>query len=460
MRKEGEDAIGQVYGFMVGGVIFIAALAGIFAFVEGAGKEPVGARTAEQSVDASNILSLIIGSPGSGWADPDSLGRFGLANTTGQSLDPGHLFLLNANGLDPVSNNLLEYEEARSALGLSGAAGFRMAVTALDYEEALKQHDFSHLKALYIGDFGSLSPITLAYGQGTIINANTQLNGSMGTNTGLERSVIDSIGVDFDNHVHLSTSTPSIVVRVNPFPGILTTPLLTHLGMSSYDGDVMYDNKQYIDTFLQSKLASGTYDLLVLGSGIDHSTLTAQTTKSAIDTFVRGGGTLMVFGSPGGNFNWMQPILDLSAASVSGAVTVTNAEHPILATPWDLDWGNYPTNDLGWTIGIPSNFENVVMQGGKPVIAVSNDGAIGSGNVFLSSIQPRAVAANLGSDEAAHFMFNMLLYDRDSAEDPTIVFGPDPPEGSPVSSARRTAVVVDQGIEIPVRIELHVWATQ
>src|SRR5687767_146317 len=106
VRKDGEDASGQVYGFMVGGVLFIAALGGIFAFVDGAGREPTGARTAEQSVDAGNLASLIVGSIGSGWSDPDSLARFGLANATGTSLDPGHLYLLNPDALDPVNNNL------------------------------------------------------------------------------------------------------------------------------------------------------------------------------------------------------------------------------------------------------------------------------------------------------------------------------------------------------------------
>ena len=457
--RDGEDAIGQVYGFMVGGILFLAAIAGIFAFTEGAGREPVGARTAEQSIDANNLVSLVIGSAGSGWSDPDGLTRFGLLNDTGQSLDPHHLQLLNAgDDLAAQDNGLLDYEEARAALGLTGASGFRMAVTALDYQEALKQHDFSHIKALYIGDFTSLSTITLGVGQGSIINGNLGLNASMGANTGLERTVIDSIGVDFDNHVHMTLATPSIVVQITTIPPV-TTPLLPFLGLTLYDGDVLYDNKQYLDAVLPGKLSLGGYDLLILGSGIDHSTLTANSVKSSIDSFVRGGGTMMVFGSPGGNFNWMQPIMDLSAASVSGAVTAVHADHEILTTPWDLNWPAYPTNNLAWTIGVPGNFENILMQGGKPVVAVSNDGAIGSGNVFLSSIQPRAVAASLGAAEASHFMFNMLLYDRDSADDPTVVFGPTPPEGTPVSSARRTAVVVDGGIEIPVRIELLTWAT-
>ncbi|MEK6976452.1 MAG: hypothetical protein AABY18_08945 [Candidatus Thermoplasmatota archaeon] len=459
MRKDREGATGQIYGFLVGGVIFLAALAAIFAFTEGAGREPVGARTAEQSVDAGNLVSLIIGSQGSGWSDPDALARFGLLNATGAGLDPQHLQMLNpGTDLEAQDNGLLDYEEARAALGLTGASGFRMAVTALDYEAALKQHDFSHIKALYIGDFTSLSTITLGVGQGNIANGNLALNASMGPNTGLERTVIDSIGVDFDNQMHLTTSTPTILVQITTVPDV-KVPLLTHLGLTLWDGDVLYDNKQMLDDVLPGKLAFGGYDLLVLGSGIDHSTLTANSVKSSIDAFVRGGGTLMVFGSPGGNFNWMQPIMDLSAASVSGAVTAVDADHEILTTPWDLDWATYPTNNLAWTIGIPTSFENVLMQGGKPVVAVSNDGAIGSGNVFLSSIQPRAVAALLGPDEAAHFMFNMLLYDRDSADDPTVVFGPDPPLGTPVSAARRTTVVVDDGIEIPVRIELLAWAT-
>ncbi|MEK6976451.1 MAG: hypothetical protein AABY18_08940 [Candidatus Thermoplasmatota archaeon] len=447
----------QVIGFMVGGAMFFASFGALVWAIEVAADPAPGAH-ANQEVDAGALAKLLASDPGAGWATPDALARLGLAGADGRTLDADHLLLLNNASLDPLPNGLVEYEEARAAWGLSGAAGFRLRVVAVDYEAALQNHDFSYVKALYVGDFGSLTPITLTSAEATIPQANAALNASMAANTGLERTVIDSIGVDFDNQAHLLVNTPDIDVQPDPNSSD-TTPLLTYLGLSSWDGDVVHDNKQFLDAVLPGKLSSGGYDLLVLGSGIDHSTLTANSVKTAINDFVRNGGTLMVFGSPGANFNWMQPIMDLSAASVSGPVSAPDPDNGLLSLPYDLDWASYPTNDLGWTIGNPSDFENVLMQGGKPVIAISDEGAIGSGRVFLSSIQPRAVAQSLGTDEAAHFMFNMLLQGYEPPRDPSLEFGPDPPVGLPASSAVRTAVVSEAGTDIPVRIDLLAWGT-
>lgn len=457
-KKSGEEGVAQLYGFLVGGFVFVAAVAGVVVWGSLAGSDPMPGEQAAQEVDAEGLASLLVGSPGAGWADPDAVSLLGLGGVNG-SLDAAHVALLQNGGIAAADNGFVDYDEAVAALGLDPNSGFRLNIVPLDPEALLREHDFSHVKALYIGDWTSVASITLPVGQGTIANANTQLNLTMAANTALERSVLDSLGVEFDNQVHFTLGTPTILVQITTFPDV-KLPLLSVLGLTLWDGDVVYDNKQYLDSVLPSKLSTGGYDLVVIGSGIDHSTLTSNAVKNSIDTFVRAGGTLMVMGSPGGNFNWMQPILSVSAASVSGAVTAVDAGHAILDTPWDLNWASYPTQGLAWNLGTPANFENVLMQGGQPVLTLSKPGTIGSGTVFLSSIQPRLVAQQLGSAEAEDYMFNMLLY-KDEAQvgNYSLAFGEEPPSGIPVSSAVRTTTIDDGGLLVPVRIELLVWAT-
>lgn len=456
--RDDTSAVSQIYGFLVSGVIFVGAAGGILAWSQFAGQDPGLGEQAARDVDADSIASLLLASQGQGWADPDALERLGLMGPDG-SLDGARLAMLSSS-LEASDNDLVDYEEARAAFGIGSDAGFNMRITPLSGDVSLQGHDFDYLHALYIGDWNSIASITLSTANATILNANTRLNDSMATATLWERQVLEGVGVDFDNQMHMTTTTPAVLVQITTVPDV-KIPLLTYLGLPVWDGDVLYDNKQYLDSVLPGKLATGGYDLIVVGAGIDHSALTSNAVKGSIEDFVRGGGTLMVFGSSGGNYNWMQPLFDVSAASVSGAVTASDPAQDILDRPWTLAWAQYDTQGLAWEVD-EADFDIALRQGGEAVLAVSKPGAVDDGSVFLTSYKSSVVGQALGAAEAQHLMFNMLLY-RDAVEPTNLsfFFGPDAPTDRPVSSSVRTMTLDHPDLgRVPVRVEVLAWGTR
>jgi hypothetical protein len=345
---------------------------------------------------------------------------------------------------------------------LYGVSGFNLTVTPIDPASVIEHADYSYIKVLYIGDFTSIGTITVSLANGTIAGANAALNASMSNGTSWERDALSQLGLDFDNQVHLATSGPNILVQITTSPNV-KSPLLTYLNINLYDGDVLYDDKQYLDAVLPDKLVTGGYDLLVIGSGIDQNTLTASAVKTSIDTFVRAGGTLMVFGSTANNYNWLQPLFSAQSANVAGNVTATDPGHPILSYPWTLNWGQYNDQNLAWDLGSSSSlFEHILSQGGKDVMAVSKPGSFGSGHVLVTSYQPKLVGQALGVAEAQHFIFNMVLYqDGPGTNISAVQYGPTPPHDLPVSSAESTTVLYDPVLgPVPVKIRVLTWATK
>lgn len=454
-----EAAAAQVVAFLAAGAIFVAATGGLLAWTYLSADDAPRVEQAAQDVDADALLDLLVASQGAGWANPDTLQRLGLANANG-SLDGAHVALLNRAGLTAQPNGLVDYDEAHAAFGLPTGGGFHLRLTPLSFEEALQDYDLTHHKALYIGDWASIASITLPLNNATIANANAQLNLSMAAATLWEREVLRQVGVEFDNQVHLTLTTPTVLVQITTIPNV-KIPLLTHLALPLWDGDVLFDNKQYLDSVLPGKLANGGYDLIVVGAGIDHNTLTSNAVKGSIEDFVRDGGTLMVFGASGGNYNWMQPIFDVSATTTSGPVQAPDAGHDVLDTPWTLKWPAYDSQGLAWTLGQPSAFDHALVQGGKPVLAISKPGTVDDGMVFLSTFKASTIGNALGAQEAQNLMFNMLLYrfvpdvDADG-----FVFGPPAPTGQPVSSATRVVGWDVPGLGVvPVRADLLAWGT-
>ncbi|MCA1811013.1 MAG: hypothetical protein LC623_03260, partial [Halobacteriales archaeon] len=163
-------------------------------------------------------------------------------------------------------------------------------------------------------------------------------------------------------------------------------------------GDVYPDVKGYIDANLAGRLAG--YDLLVVGSGVDQSSLTANAVKSAIRDWVLAGGTLVVLGSDKSNYQWMQPLFDSGIKTANGAASAPDPSHPLLQEPHTLDWPNYNDHSLGWDIKT-DGFSDVIVKDGQDVMAVSDDGSLGSGRVILTTYLPREIAATMGSPSSA-----------------------------------------------------------
>lgn len=184
------------------------------------------------------------------------------------------------------------------------------------------------------------------------------------------------------------------------------------------------------------------FNLLVVGSNVDHNSMTSASAKHAIRDWVLGGGTLIVFGSEEQSVNWMQPIFHSAIQSSSGGISAPDTEHPVLRTSDPLAWSQYSTFDRSWrfTAGAGSYFTNVVNQGGEPVLAVSDPGALGDGNVFLTTWQPWDIRGDGDADpmEAMKVINNLLqLGYRELFLD----YGPMIPSDAAVSSSTRVVQV-------------------
>jgi hypothetical protein len=226
---------------------------------------------------------------------------------------------------------------------------------------------------------------------------------------------------------------------------------------ASQPGDVFPQDKQTLKNALEDRLLTNPttprYDIvniLVVGSNVDHNVMTSRDVKGPIDTWVRGGGTLMVFGSTDQTVQWLEPILKASIDSSSGGISVPDRSHPILHTADDLDVDDYDTNGKAWDlkdqggVSYANYFTPVVVNdAGLPTLAISNPGAIGKGTVILTTFLPYDLRgdADVGSDrtEGLRLMNNLLMQ---GYRDLFLDYGPIIPEsGHDVIPAVRKAQI-------------------
>lgn len=458
MKQSHEEAVGQVFAFLVGGAIFVAALGGLLLMSQMVGRDTDSGDAAKQSLQASSLADILVGSPGIGWANPDSLLRLGLQASNGTGLNPAALEALRGAQYEANPNNQrVDYAEARASLGLQDDTDFHLRIYPIALESAYEVA-LSDTRVAYVGDWLSLPAQTVALSTpATMLGQHqAQLNLTIGPQAQQERAALTNLGLRFTNTVHVTASLPvSVALPLLPDP-----PLLTYLGLSFVAGDVYPDNKQYLDAALPARLAN--YDVLVIGSGIDQSTLTSSVTKDGIRDWVLAGGTLVVFGSNSQNFQWLQPLFSVGTANVNGGAFAPDIAHPLLHEPNELNWDAYDNHGLGWDIKSTgsgahyNDFTHVVVEDGEDVLAVSNQGAFGAGRIFLTTYRGGEIAQQQGLAEAMGFVENILLYTE--KEHLYLEYGPQIPDGQAVAATIRQSLLFDDELGVvAVRIELHVW---
>jgi hypothetical protein len=447
---------------MVAVAVFLTALAGVLLAVKQAGEDTSPTDAAAEQVRADSLANLLTVSQGVGWAaGADHLSRLGLGATNGSGLEQSSIDALKGAFLTGQTNNKVDYSEAQSSLGLdpAGRQQFHVRMYPVGMS-AVYNTSLSGLRVGYIADWENLASVTIPVTtpQASMpAYANTQLNLTMSATTINERQVLRTLGVHFLDRVYIGTK-PSVVVD-NPAP-IPDVPLTTLLGVSAVDGDVYPDDKSYLDDTLAPRLSQ--YDLIVVGSGVDQSAMTADVVKSGIRDWVQNGGTLVVLGSSSQNYQWLQPLFFTGVATVNGAPTAPDVSHPLLKEPYALDWTRYDSHNRGWDIKSQGSgahyddFSHIIVQGGEDVMAVSKDGAFGNGRIILSTYMPREIAGSLGIDEALHFLENIVLYtDRAHLY---LEYGPSAPADTTVAVAVRQSWLWDDRLgQVPVRLEVHTW---
>lgn len=463
LEKDG-SASAQVVAFMVAVAIFMGAVATVLVMTRGAGADRSSADSATQDLEAESLADLVIGSAGVGWeSGPDGLDRLGLGAMNGSGLQQSSIDALKGAYMASAANGKVDYEDAQRSLGLEagGSQDFHLRIYPVGMD-TVYDASLSGIEVAYIGDWTSLPTVTLPIGtpaSSMPVQANVQLNATMGPSAADERMALRQLGLDFTDRVYITAGYPA--VNLDLLLGA-DVPIHTLLPASALDGDVYPDNKIYLDNVFAPRLPQ--YDILIVGSGVDHSAMTANVVKDGIRDFVLGGGTLVVLGSASQSYQWLQPLFFTGVATVNGAAIAPDVSHPLLKEPNELAWTSYDSHGRGWDIKDQGNgahyddFSHVIVQGGEDVLAISKDGAFGSGQILLTTYLPGEIAGTLGVQEAMNFFENVALFaDRSNLY---LEYGPSAPPNTPVSVAIRQSWLYDDVLgQVPVRIEVATWAT-
>lgn len=452
------SAVGQVITFLVAGALFMGAIAAVLVMTRGAGKQDHGASEAGQQQQAGRLADILVSSPGIGWASgADAVQRLGILATNKSGLQASSLDALRGALFTHSADGKVDYPDARTSLGLTGTQDFHLRVYPVGMSSVYKAAD-SSLRTAYIGDWLSLPVITVALSTsaGEQVAAQAQINVTMVSNTAAERLALRDLGLAFKDKVYIGPLAPTILVD-EPFP-LPDQPLLTAVNQPFIDGDIYPDIKAYLDLNLPSRLVN--YDLLVVGSGVDQSSMTSNGVKGAIHDWVEAGGTLVVLGSDKMNYQWLQPLFSSGVQTANGAASAPDPSHPLLQEPHVLDWTHYNDHNVGWDIKAQDadGFSDVIVKDGADILAISNDGALGAGRVILTSYLPREIASTISQAEAEHFLENIVLFTDHSKL--YLEYGPTQPTNIPVAVAVRQSYVYDPTLgQVPVRVEIHLWGS-
>lgn len=459
------NATSQVIAFIVGGAIFMASIGAVLLTSQGAAADRAGPDNAVRTQEAKNLVDMLVGSPGvAGESGPDGLVRLGFAAHNGSGLQQSSMDALRGAALVADSGNgLVDYEEAKRSLGLDpgGTKEFHLRIYPVLPKDS-PDNAGTTLRVAYVADWARIATAKVPMGTPTdqlIQQANAQLNLTMAAGTDLERNALNGIGLDFNNHVYYTgTTTPMVVVDMpDPQPD---QPILEAIGEPFLDGDVYLDHKAYLTATLPNRLAQ--YDILVIGSGVDHSSMTPNAIKDGIRDWVLGGGNLVVLGTSEADSSWLQPIFHVGQSSANGAASATDSGHPILHQPYHLSWTSYDNHGKAWDIksqGSAAHYEDfshVVVADGGTILAISNEGAFGTGRIVLSNYLVREIAASFGAAEATHFFVNIIAMEEH--KNLYLDYGPAIPEGVASAVAVRQSWLAGGSLgTIPMRIEVHVW---
>jgi hypothetical protein len=463
-RRLGVDpeASAQVISFLVAAAIFLGAIATVLVSTRNTNHDSSSADAATGTLQAQGLADLIMGSAGVGWSGgADHVSRLGLSATNGSGLQQSSVDALKGALLVSSSNSKVDYPDAHDSLGLPAGEDFHLRMYPVGMN-LIYNTSLSGLHVGYIGDWTDLPAIGVPFN--TPISqmpaiANQMENISMVLNSTNERQILRTIGTSFVDRIYITSSQPTISVD-NPSP-IPDVPLLTYLGQQNLEGDVYPDIKAYLDANLPGRLSK--YDIFIIGSGVDQSAMTSNAVKNGFRDWVLNGGTLVVLGSNSQNFQWIQPLFALGVSTANGAPTAPDVSHPILKQPNDLDWTHYNNHGLTWDIkdsgtGAHYNdFIHVITEGSEDVLAISKDGAFGTGRIILTTYMPREISASLGQTEAVHFFQNLALYaDRANL---FLDYGPTAPPNTAVSVAVRESWLWDDTLgQVPIRVEIQTWS--
>ncbi|HEX2021552.1 MAG TPA: fibronectin type III domain-containing protein, partial [Candidatus Thermoplasmatota archaeon] len=204
------------------------------------------------------------------------------------------------------------------------------------------------------------------------------------------------------------------------------------------------------------------FDLLIVGSEVSQTAMTAAEVKNAVRDYVTDyGGRLVVLGGDQST-NWLEPLFHTGIRDSSGGVGTPDLTHPLLTVPNELDYESYTYGGQEWTFSGGADedlFTMVVGTSGGHVLSVSKPSAFGSnehdGAVILTTYLPYTMT----SDQAARFMANSITYGMYHSL--YLEMGPEVPTDGTVASVVRSATMDrtrnGSGLYTDIAFVLYVW---
>ena len=250
------------------------------------------------------------------------------------------------------------------------------------------------------------------------------------------------------------------------------------------DGDIYPDFANVLDEHLASKILDdrGTtntfddigrldaYDVIIVGSDVDHAELGTDTFSRAISAWVASGGTLIVFGSDAQDFGWLEHLAGSGIVTANGGLYAVDEDHPLLSVPNQLDYISYQRVS-GWLLNSRADrfFTHVLREGPNAndgdLLAVSNGGSFGQGRVVLAGYRPAQLTTDQATTcvfplpsahdcQAARFLENAITQ---SYRQLMLDFGPPIPEEQVSGAAHRIVLVDHPDLGDPVVLRLTAY---
>lgn len=213
-----------------------------------------------------------------------------------------------------------------------------------------------------------------------------------------------------------------------------------------------------------------TYDVIIVGSDVDHAELGSDEFSRAISAWISSGGTLIVFGSDAQDFGWLDHLSGSGIVTANGGVYAVDENHPVLGVPNHLDYISYQQAS-GWSLNSRAErfFTHVLRDGPDTsdgdLLAVSNGGSFGQGRVVLAGYRPAALTSNQGTTctfplpathdcQAARFLENAITQ---SYRQLMLDFGPEIPEERVSGAAHRIVLVDHPDLADPVVLRVTAY---
>ncbi len=463
LRKDAEGASAP-FGFAIAGAILLLIIGALLLTGQQAGLERTSSDEQNLRQEAESIADLVVDSKGAGWeSGADSLTQMGLLKQNGSGIDLARMAAFKGAVFDASNNGKVDYNESMLLLGLDpdGTKQFHIRIAPVALNQALATN-LGGIKTMYIGDWKSsvdMDPVVaLDTDENMAADARGQIGADIETVAITERSAIDTLGLDFDDRIHILNA--GVEGGLPPLPGTPIEALVTD-PTDLLSGDVYPDQKQYLDFQIPARI--NDYKVLVVGSNVDHSALTSNAVKSTIEAWVISGGTLIVFGSDSQSFQWLESLMGVGIETANGGAFAPDVDHPVLREPHALDWPAYSNFGQAWggkqgggNNNFDDQFQHVIQGDDGDVLAISKDGAYGTGRVFLSTYRPADIANEISLQESMNLVNNLVVYsDRQHL---FLDYGPAPPQDASVGAAYRTSHVWDPDFgQIPVRVSVLVW---